>query len=265
MYDWDIDFKQIEKDTQTYKDDHLPSELRKNAKYTNYSYYPMEPTKNDTQSEAGYYREMQEVMLRGKYVDGLHINHTYTAMAQMLLIKQMVKTDKWRMVSDDDMVLKSAIKKVFSAEIQQGKLHYFINTFDKTLSREDAFQEFIDSNKHLRNWAESNGLTEHSDYEAAVEFLKRRLAVHKFYETKVAPDGTQYNVHKSNKIEHPIAMADRGSRYIDVLTDTSKLSDEHLARLIVRANDNAVNAFLQPGRRCMMNGCKNPPFQSKGD
>ncbi|MBT2724766.1 insertion element protein [Bacillus sp. ISL-46] len=250
-YDWDIDFKQLEQDTETYKDDHLPVELRKNAKYTKYSYYPMEPTPNDTQSQNEYYLEMKELQLRGKYVDGLHVNHTYTVIAQMFLIKDMVKTDKWRVVSDDDMVLKSAIKKAFSDEIQQGKLHHFVNTFDKTLSREAAFQEYIDSNKYLRSWAEDNFLSEQSDYEVAVEYLKRILAVHKFYETHVAPDGTYYNVHKPNKIDHPIAMADRGSRYIDVLTDTSKLSNEHLARLIVRANDNAVNAFLQEIRRSL--------------
>ncbi|WLR55435.1 insertion element protein [Mesobacillus subterraneus] len=263
-YDWDIDFKKIEMDTLAYKDDHLPVELRKNAKYTNYSYYPMEPIVNDTQSSADYYREIQDYMLRGKYVDGLHINHTYTAMAQMFLIKQMVKTDKWRVVSDDDMVLKSAIKKVFAEEISKGRLHYFVNTFDKTLSREAAFQEYIDANKHLKNWAESNGLKEQSDYEVAIEYLRRRLAVHKFYETKVAPDGTPYNVHKSNKIEHPIAMADRGSRYIDVISDTSKVSDEHLARLITRANDNAVNAFLQEIRRSL-SILERPLVTSRGD
>ncbi|WP_449536411.1 insertion element protein [Ferdinandcohnia sp. Marseille-Q9671] len=263
-YDWEIDFKQLEQDTETYKDDHLPVELRKNAKYTKYSYYPMEPTPNDTQSQNEYYLEMKELELRGKYVDGLHINHTYTAMAQMFLIKEMVKTDKWRVVSDDDMVLKSAIKKAFSKEIEQGKLHHFVNTFDKTLSREASFQEFIDSNKYLRNWAEDNFLSEQSDYEVAVEYLKRRLAVHKFYETRVAPDGTHYTAHKSNKIEHPIAMADRGSRYIDVLTDTSKLSNEHLARLIVRANDNAVNAFLQEIRRSL-SILERPLVTSRGD
>jgi len=37
-------------------------------------------------------------------------------MAQLLLTKQMIKTDKWRMVSDDDMVLKAATKKAFSKE-----------------------------------------------------------------------------------------------------------------------------------------------------
>lgn len=71
-------------------------------------------------------------------------------------------------------------------------------------------------------------------YRCCLEFLET-------HETKIAPDGrTHYTVLKSNKIEHPIAMADRGSRYIDIITDTSKLSNEHLARLIVKANDNSV-------------------------
>jgi hypothetical protein len=44
-------------------------------------------------------------------------------------------------------------------------------------------------------------------------------------------------------------MSDRGNRYIDVMTDTSELSEENLARLIAKANANAVNAFLQEIRR----------------
>jgi hypothetical protein len=254
----------IKKDTEHYKDDHLPVELRKNAKYTKYSHYPMKPTPNDTQSSSDYYLEMREFQQRAKYVDGLHVNHTYTAMAQMFLIKQLVNTDKWRVVSDDDMVLKAAFKKAFVEEIQEGKLHYFVNTFDKTLSREDSYKEYIESTKYLSDWADSSVLSSLSDNEIAVEFLKRQLATHKFYETKYAPDGTPYNVHKSNKIEHPIAMSDRGNRYIDVITDTSKLSDEHLARLIVRANDNVVNAFLQEIRRSL-SFLERPLVTSRGD
>ncbi|MEK5215663.1 hypothetical protein [Psychrobacillus sp. FSL H8-0487] len=49
------------------------------------------------------------------------------------------------MTSDDDMTLKSAYKKMFSEEIHEGKLHYFVNTFDKSLSREDAYKEFIET------------------------------------------------------------------------------------------------------------------------
>lgn len=68
-----------------------------------------------------------------------------------------------------------------------------------------------------------------------VTIKKPPIATHKFYETKDAPDGIPYNIHKSNKIMHPIAMSDRGNRYIDVITDSSNLSDKDLARLIAKA------------------------------
>jgi hypothetical protein len=263
-YDWDIDFEKIQSETKLYKDDHLPEELRKNMKYKKYSYHPMEPTENDTQTPEDYYRELTEFNKRRKYVDGLHINHTYTIMAQMFLIKQMVKAGKWRIVSDDDNALKIAIKKIFADEIEQEKLHYFVNNFDKTLSREDAYSEYIESIKDLREWGELNGFEEQSLYELAVLRMERMLDTHKFYERKTAPNGEIYTVHKPNKIEHPIPTADRGSHYIDVITDTTKLSDEHLAKLIVQANDNSVNAFLQEIRRCL-SVLERPLVTSRGD
>ncbi|MET3698873.1 hypothetical protein SAMN05877753_110109 [Bacillus oleivorans] len=97
---------------------------------TKYSYYPLKPTPNDTQGSSDYYLEMHEFQKRAKYVDRLHVNHTYTAIAQMFLIKQLVNTDKWHVVSDADMVLKGAIKKAFVEEIQEGKLHYFVSSPD---------------------------------------------------------------------------------------------------------------------------------------
>ena len=263
-YDWDITFDQIEFDTQLYKDDHLTEELRKNAKFTKHSYYPQLPTPNDNQTTADYSREFVELTRRKEYVDGLHVNHTYTAMAQMFLIKQMVKTPKWRFVSDDDRVLKLAIRRIFAEEMKNGRAHYFVNNFDKTLSREDAYKEFIDSAKYLKEWAEMNGYQKESTRQQAVEFLKVKLTTHKFYETKTAPNGEEFTIHKSNKIEHPIAMADRGTRYINVLSDTSKLSEEHLARLIVQANDNSVNTFLQEVRRSI-SILERPLVTSRGD
>ncbi len=263
-YDWDISFDQIEFDTFTYKDDHLKEELRKNAKYTKHSYYPQFPTLNDNQTNADYSREMIELNRRKEYVDGLHVKHTYTAMAQLFLIKQMVKTPKWRFVSDDDRVLKVAIKKAFAEEMKNGQAHYLVNNFDKTLSREEAYKEFIELSKYLRDWAETKGMKDLPHYEKAVAYLTEKLATHKFYETKTAPNGTDYNIHKPNEIEHPIAMADRGNRYINVLSDTSKLSDEHLARLIVRANDNSVNTFFQEIRRSI-SILERPLITSRGD
>ena len=94
--------------------------------------------------------------------------------------------------------------------------------------------------------------------------MKESLSTPKFYESRISPNGTAYNVHKSNKIEHPIAMSDRGSFYSDVITDTSKFSDEHLARLIISVNDNAVNAFLQQIRRSL-SFLERPLVTSRGD
>ncbi|WP_223639309.1 insertion element protein [Planococcus sp. 4-30] len=263
-YDRDITFDQIELDTQIYKDDHLTDELRKNGKFTQHTHYPQLPTPNDNQATADFSREMVELTKRKEYVDGLHVSHTYTAMAQMFLIKQMVKTPKWRFVSDDDKILKATIRRIFAEEMKNGQAHYLVNNFDKTLSREDAFKEFIDSAKYLQEWAELNGHQNESAYQQAVEYLREKLISHKFYESKVAPNGQIYNVHKPNKIEHPIAMADRGSRYINVLTDTSNLSEEHLAKLIVKANDNSVNTFLQEIRRSI-SILERPLVTSRGD
>lgn len=60
----------------------------------------MKPTKKDLQSFGDYRRELNEFLQRGKFIDGLHVNDGYTKMAQLFLIKQMIKTDKWRVVSD---------------------------------------------------------------------------------------------------------------------------------------------------------------------
>ncbi|MGW8427990.1 hypothetical protein ACWGJQ_21220 [Peribacillus simplex] len=111
--------------------------------------------------------------------------------------------------------MKAATKKVFSNEIQDEKLHYFVNDFDKT--REDAYRELIESNKYLKEWVEDSGLEELSVYDLAVEYMERKISTHKFYETKIAPDGTPYSIHKSNKIEHPISLDDRGCRYMTLL------------------------------------------------
>lgn len=74
-------------------------------------------------------------------------------------------------------------------------------------------------------------------YDLAVDYMERKISTHKFYETKIAPDGTPYSIHKSNKIEHPIALDDLGCRYMTLLLIPRISTDEHLPRLIVRTND----------------------------
>lgn len=148
-FDWDITQEQIYTDTQTYKDDHLNDFLSKNGKFTKYGIHPIEPSTNDTQNLSEYKQELAKYNKRFLYVDGLHTNHTYTAIAHFWLIKQMVNSKKWRLITDDDASLVTAINRTFTKEIQLKDAYTFICRVNKTLSRKDAFLEFKDSIKDL--------------------------------------------------------------------------------------------------------------------
>jgi hypothetical protein len=105
-----------------------------------FSYYPQPPSKNDTQTEAEYYDDLRKIELRERYVDGLHINPTYT-IAHLWHIKQLVKASEWRFVTDKDNSLMTAIYRVFTKEI---RLSMHIISYLKQIKQK------LES-KHLRN------------------------------------------------------------------------------------------------------------------
>jgi len=263
-FDFDISFEQIELDTKTYKDDHLNDFLSKNGRFGNYYAYPMKPTLNDTEDMRHYNAKLNEFNIRKDYVEGLHTNHTYTAMAQLWLIKQQVNAKKWRLTTDDDNVLITSFSRIFKEEIKQKKAYHFICRLDKTLSRQDAFTEYVNSIKDLKEWAKRNGFEDFSLYEIAKLFLQIQLNHHSFHRTLHTPLGEIYREYANNPIEHPIGMMDRGHRMIDVATDISHLSNEALANLLVSVNDNAVNSFLQEIRRSL-SVLERPLVTSRGD
>lgn len=263
-FDFDITFKQIEEDTNKYKDDHLNNFLSKNARFTRYYAFPMKPTPKDNESLSTYKAKMREVNIRQDYVDGLHANHTYTAMAQLWLIKNQVKAKKWRITTDDDAILKTAFSRIFKDEINQKKAYHFIIKFDKKLSREDSFKEYLNSIDDLKDWAERNKIDYSTLYEAAKIYLEEQLKHHSFHRTLHTPAGEVYREYDKNPIEHPIGMMDRGSRMIDVVTDMSHLDNEALANLLLGVNDNAVNSFLQEIRRSL-SVLERPLVTSRGD
>lgn len=59
---------------------------KKHARIPKYSHYPMPPSKNDTQTEADYRKDLDKIERRAKYMDGLHVNSTYTTIAHFWLI-----------------------------------------------------------------------------------------------------------------------------------------------------------------------------------
>lgn len=75
-YDWDITISDIALDTALLKEDHLNIFAKKHAWFDKYSHYPMPPSKNDTQTQSDYVRELLKIEHRGKYIDGLHVQAT---------------------------------------------------------------------------------------------------------------------------------------------------------------------------------------------
>jgi hypothetical protein len=115
-YDWDITLSAIALDTALLKEDYLNEFAKKHARFDEYSHYPMPPSKNDTQTQSEYHRELLRIELREKYIDGLHVQAPYTTIAHFRLIKKLVKASEWRFVTDDDKSLINSIHRVFSQE-----------------------------------------------------------------------------------------------------------------------------------------------------
>lgn len=88
-FDWDATLDAIEDDTLLYKDDHLNEYARKN-KRLRFQICPQPPTKLDVETESQYIASHNNFVRRGKYIDGIHVNSTYTALAHYWLIKQMI-------------------------------------------------------------------------------------------------------------------------------------------------------------------------------
>ena len=263
-FDWDITIDQIQQDTLKYKEDHLNNFSRKNERFGGYAVFPIKPTENDTQTMAEYQKELTKINVRQHYVDGLHVGATYTTMAHFWLLKQCVKTRRWRFVTDDDLSLKTAISRLFSGEINEKKAHHFLCLTDKEITRKDAKKVFTDAIRFLKSWAKGKGLAYDNVHQLALWYVEDQLKTHKFHERLVTKNGEIYHKQVKNRLKHPIPTSDRGNRLLDALTDVSHLTDFQLASLLVGVNDNAINGFFQTIRR-RLSILERPLVTARGD
>ncbi|UYZ20227.1 hypothetical protein [Mesobacillus jeotgali] len=263
-YDWEIKKEQIFSDTEMYKDDHLNYFLSKNAKFNKYGVHPMEPSLNDTETMQEYLYKLDDFNRRFFYVDGLHVNQTYTTVAHLWHIKHLVQSPKWRFITDEDNSLKTAINRVFTNEIKNKDTYLFTTKINKALSRKEAFQEYRQSIQDLKAWGENRGFEEKDLQVLAYRYLEERLNSHTFHNVHYSEQGKVYHSHKENPIEHPLGTKDRGKRMIDCVTDMTHLSPRSLAMFVEKVNDNSINAFLQEIRRCL-SVLERPLVTSRGD
>lgn len=94
---------------------------------------------------------------RAKYTDGLHIGATYTTLAHFWLIKQLLNASEWRFITDEDQSLMTSINRVFSKEIRLSDAHHFLCQTDKTKTRKQAREEFVQARVDLINWGAMRG------------------------------------------------------------------------------------------------------------
>lgn len=212
---------------------------------------------------SAYTEKRQEFDNRKRYIDGLHVNPTYTSIAHLWHIQKTIKTKKWRFVTDEDYSLMSAIYRVFSKEIKEGWAHHFLCKIDAEKTLRDAYNEYIQSIKDLKTWGTTRGYTSHSVRKLAFYQMVETLEHHHFHGT-VKLDGKEHYRWGRNPLEHPLATKDQGYRLVDCTTDISALETKFIANMLMKVNDYAVNNFNQQMRR-RISILERPLVTARGD
>jgi hypothetical protein len=223
----------------------------------------MPPSANDTQSQSDYYKELAQVERRMNYTDGLHIGSTYTTVGHLWLIKQFVKASEWRFVTDEDNSLMTSINRVFSKEIRLSDAHHFLCQTDKSKTRKQAREEFVQARADLINWGTMRGYGTRSLRKLAFLQLQEFFEHHHFQKVVSTSSGTHLE-YADNPILHPLATIDRGMRSVDCTTNLSLLEPKDVASLIMNVNDNATNTFIQQIRR-RLSILERPLTTARGD
>ncbi|WP_326182387.1 insertion element protein [Virgibacillus halodenitrificans] len=261
-YDWEMSVEDLKLDTVIYKEDHLNDFSKKNNRL-DFSYYPQEPSPKDTQKPHEYRTELNAFNKRMQYVDGLHVNPTYTTIAHYWLMKQMVKAKEWRMISDNDYSIKTAFFRVFSKEVRLSDAHHFLCLLEKNKSRKQCLEEFDDAKSDLLDWGFHRGFETKNLRKLAYLSLKELFETEKFHK-EIKTDKQTYNVWAENPIIHPLASRDKGFHKVDCTTDLSSLEPKEIAKMVMNVNDNSTNSFIQQIRRSL-SILERPLMTARGD
>lgn len=171
----------IADDTIVFRDDHLNEYARRHVRLR-FSYAPQPPTENDTQTDYEFHQELRKFARRANYIDGLHVKANYTALAHYWLIRQIVQAKEWRIISDEDGSLMTAIYRVFAPEILRAEAHHFLCKTDRSKTRRQAYAEFRDCEKELRLWGAAWGYDNASVWNLARLRLEHILKTGRFDE-----------------------------------------------------------------------------------
>ena len=97
--------------------------------------------------------------------------------------------------NDEDQISYTSINRVFSKEIRPSDAHHFLCQTDKTKTRKQVREEFVQVRVDLINWVTMRGYGTRS--------------LRKFHKEVPTPSGTHLE-YADNPILHPLATIDRG-------------------------------------------------------
>lgn len=243
-FDYNITADDIERDIEFLKENHLYNFAQKNSRYR-YSYYGVaddgEVKENDNLINN------KSLQLRKDYIDGFHVNTTYTAYAQYWLVKRMLKAHKINYVCDEDKSLITSIMRVYADEIKNGNVNVFTCKIDKSLGKKDAYAHYIMSIDRLHEWRDIMGLNGNLR-DTAIHKMAHDLTQHNLYRT-IKCKGKNYPIYNNNPLEHAYPYKDEGIRYVDCLTDLSRLSHIELSEMLYNVEMRAINTYFNQIRR----------------
>lgn len=247
-YDSVIRLSDIEDDTARYHCDHSFRYLKKNERINTYSYKPQPPTAYDSETPSDYQAKLAMFNARDNFVEGLHVQRPYTTIAHFHLLEKLLNYNKLILVSDDDKTIQQSAFKAFSSSFKDQEAFYFTSQYDKSLDRQEAYEESIKARNELNKWGKKIFPANRNMYEKAFSKISADLSSHSFYGSKVL-HGYTFLTRGKNPISHPLPAIDEGRRYINLISYQNCLSNDKLAEMIVSVNTRTVDNFFQEIRR----------------
>jgi len=260
-FEWQVTVKDIERDIEILKENHLYNFTQRNAKYR-YSFYDLskkEPTADTVEDDK---IDITKLLNRKDYLNGFHFNATYTAIAHYWALKQNINVQRLYYVSDKDSSLMIALMRVYKDEIENNTMDCFLCQVDKKMSKKEAYVSSNMAKNELQEWKDTH-FFEGNLKETAIKKLAEDLSYHSLYKY-VDFNGKSYPIHANNPIEHPYPFKDEGARYVDCVTDLSYLSNDELADLLYNVNSRSINTFFNQIRR-RLSILERPLVSSRGE
>ena len=263
-YDYSNNAENLLKDIEKYSENKLFKYSQKNSRYKH-----MHSSNISGELRNGYIYnasnnviDLSNIENRMNYTDGFHVNSTYTAYAQYWLINKMLNVDNINYVTDEDNSIITALMRAYTDGIKNRTVNIFTCRIDKTLSKRDAFGEYIEAKMILKE-AKDTIYMDKKLKDVAVLLLAGLLDTDSLY-NMVIKDNIEYAERKKMIIPHPYPYKDEGIRYVNCRTDLSHLSNYEIAKMLYKVNMRSINTYFNKIRR-KISTLERPLLSSRGE